>query len=84
MSQEDLDILDDIFEELVIFQGIDGIRGDLNKKVRDHLTTINNSTYYDMPFLTTDYLFFKIRNHYLPDPFRVSMIKKHREELLKL
>mgnify|MGYP005996462647 CR=1 FL=1 len=84
MSQEDLNTLDDIFEELVIFQAIDGIRGDLNKKVRDHLTTINNSTYYDTPLLTTGYLFFKIRYHYLPDPFRANMIKLCREEILKL
>lgn len=81
MSQKRLDELDEIVEELLIFQGIDGIKGNLSGKIKDHLNSIN---YNVMSWIESDYIFYKIRQHYLPDPFRADTIKQLREMVLNI
>lgn len=81
MTQKRLDELDEIVDELLIFQGIDGINGNLSGKIKDHLNSIN---YNELSWIDTDYIFYKIRQHYLPDPFRENTVKQLRERILNI
>ena len=84
MSQEDINILDEVCDEIILFYGEGIVDSILQPVIVEYLEQTNNHTYILSREFTIDYVFYKIRNKYFPASFREACLVFAHKEILKL
>ena len=84
MSQKDIDILDEVCDEILLFYGEGIVNTTLIREIVEYLEQTDNHAYINSSEFTIDYVFYKIRNKYFSASFREHCLEFARREILKL